>query len=758
MKRAFLLPNGESMKRSFLQLLTLLTATLGTGVLNTALAGGSRELNGTGANDYRAYLETGYNGGQTSGIPRKTLLYVYAVAGERIALGSSGQGLGTASIRVNSQTGTNLTTYSGTACGVISTRAQEVNGPAVLTTGGYPQCTYVPATTGIYQIEFIAPNNASAGNPTPILTTSQWTAAAGDSTIAAWDITVYSGTTTKAGRVYANYMALNTGTNGRTINLNVYVLTRDGYQYAVKQQLDPYGYIFFANNKGVTNAQSNPSYASAPGTSTAFHAPNTPDTTTDSTAKIFLFPPSADLPTSSGGEWLKPATPTLPPTPNNLTFTGRDGTVGYAGSSGGYLTGGTFSFTNPGSTPFAYRLTIPLASNGSNVDRVLLGTASAGTNTVSWDGLDGAGNPVAAGSTNYQAAIKLYGGEIHFPLLDVENSSGLTIQRQVPAGTAGTGLDGDPYAIYWDDRSLNMIGTPSNPVQALNGVSSVTPAHIWGDGSGTGFGNNNTVDTWAFYPSGASANSSGLTVRSADIQIIKTAVSIGAPRGHATRYTLDIKNLSATPGPIQTTVTDALPAWASAMTWTCQAGCAATSGSGSLSTLVTLTGSAPVRINVSLTTSTARTVGETVTNTGAATHANDAVDPITANNTSSVNLSVREPITSVSILKEQRNVTRGGAFTAANMNVSPGETVQYRLTYTATGDTFFPSTFSVRDGLPTQLAPATAPANAATLTCPNGTTATVTPTGQNYVVNLVPICGAIQAGDTGTLVITATVR
>jgi hypothetical protein len=720
-------------------------------LLTSALAAGSKDLNGSGPTDYRAYLETGYNGGVTSGIPRKTLLYAYVIAGEKIALGSSGQGLGTAAINVRNQAGTLLTSFTGAACGVIITRAQEVAGPLAITAGGYAQCSYTAASTGIYQIEFIAPNNASAGNPAPLPTTSQWTAAAGDSTIAAWDVTVYTGTTAQTGRVWTNYFALNTGTNGKVINLNVNVLTRDGYQYAIKQQLDPFGYIFFANNKGITDASNNPSYTSAIGTNASFHAPNTADTATDYTAKIFLLPPSAALPASFGGEWLKPASPTLPPTPSGLTFTGRDGTTGYAGSTGGYLTGGTFSFSNPGATNFAYRLIIPLSANGTNTDRFLLGTATPGSNSVSWDGLDGSGAAVPAGNTSYTAFVKLYGGEVHFPLLDVENSSGLTINRLTLPGTTGT--DNDPYQVYWDDRGLNPIGGPTVPIQALKGVSSNPPTHVWGDATGTGFGNNNTVDTWSFYPSGPATNGSGIVVRSADIRIVKAAVSTAALRGYFTRYTLDVSNLSATPGPLSVTVTDPVPAWASSLTWTCAAACTPASGSGAVNTVVNLSGTTAVRINVSAGTPASLTSGSSVTNTASSTRANDATDPDATNNTSSVALTVRDPVTSLTLVKTQRNVTQGGTFTATNISVLPAEQIQYRLAFTVAGDKSFTAA-TLKDALPAQLLAV----GSATLTCPNGTTGTFTPVGQLLTVDLAATCGTLNPGDTGNVVVLTRVR
>ncbi len=738
-----------------------------------AHAEGTRDLLGKGTTDYRAFLETGYNNNAvTAGVVRKTTLYAYVQNGEKLALGQSGIGLGTAAINVYTLTGTAaLASFTGTTCGLISTRAQEDLGPSLAYTGGYTACTYAPTSTALYRIEFLAPAATSNKNPTATLASAAWpTPTATDATIAAWDVSVLSSANAEQkGRVYATYFALNAGGNGITINLNVTAQTRDGYQYQVKQLIDPFGYIFFANNRGLRDgtAANTPSYQSAPVTNTNFLSPGAADTTTEYTAKLFLNPPSAALPaTSPSGEWLRPTTPTLPPIPTNLSFTGRDGTAGYAGSTNGYLSGGSFSFTNPGTTPFAYRLTIPLSQTAGATDRVLYGTAAPGGNTASWDGLDGAGNPVPVSGASYTASVKLFGGEIHFPLLDVENSKGLWISRQNQAAT--TDVDSDAGRVYWNDNtSPPLLGnTPSNPLFTPKGVvsSSASPAHSWGDGSAAGFGNDNIIDTWAYYPSSPAISGNAVVVRQADIRVVKTTSSTGAASGRKVYYQLRAQNLSAgTPGPLTATLTDPLPAGVSAMTWTCASGCASTGGSGAVNTAVTLTGGAEVVVNVVATVSTGVANGTVITNTATVTRAQDATDPndgtASSNNVSSVDLTTRAALSSLSLAKTVRNVTQSGAASSGTIQGKPQDVLEFVLTFTNAGDTNATKSL-VRD----LFAPNLLANGNATLKCPSGATSSVTPTTDAttgrplYSVDAVTVCGQLLPGQSGSLTIPARVK
>ncbi|RXJ16388.1 DUF11 domain-containing protein, partial [Deinococcus metallilatus] len=121
------------------------------------------------------------------------------------------------------------------------------------------------------------------------------------------------------------------------------------------------------------------------------------------------------------------------------------------------------------------------------------------------------------------------------------------------------------------------------------------------------------MDMWAYYPSSPASSSNSVTVRTADISIVKTAGSGTVPVGGQITYTLTIQNKTAnTPGqPVVATVDDALPAGITARTWGCPTGCATTGGTGALSTTVSLNGQAPVTITVTDTLSTSVASGTT---------------------------------------------------------------------------------------------------------------------------------------------------
>ncbi|GGR03384.1 hypothetical protein GCM10008957_15320 [Deinococcus ruber] len=706
---------------------------------------------------------------------RKTTLFVYANAGETLALGSSSllSTLSTTSTAINVYAGeVNLTgTVTATpvkVCkpqadktGYIETRLQETSGPNTLNSSGYIPCAYTVPTggTGVYTVEFLAPTPVADNGVTANTVGNAWpTPTATDSSIAAWDVTVVKSGAAVPGRVWTTYLAMNSGGNSRPVVLNLFVQTKDGYLYKMKQNLDPYGFVFFANNKGVTNTSGLPSFQSAPVASATYGSPVVgADTGTNITHKLFFNTPAGDLPSTVGSDWLRTASPTTPPTPTGLTFTGREGTAGYAGSSSGILLGGTFTFTNPGNQSFSYRLTVPLSINGTNSNRVLVGTATPGTNTVDWDGRDGNNKTVAAGSFSYVASVTLFAGEVHFPLLDSENAIGLNITRQT-LSDASAGL------IYWDDRLLtqtngvsnNTAGAPNPDVTPAGADSTTTPQHSWN----TSFGDKKIMDTWAYYPSSPATASNAVQVRSADISIVKASSVTTAPRGGTVTYTLTIKNLTAnTPGqPLTVTVADALPAWATTSSWSCPSGCAATSGTGALSTVVTLTNQTPIVITVTTTVNINNVVGSNLVNTATVTRATDATDPDMTNNTSSVTLVTRDPVTHLDLVKTVRNMTPPRT-SAASSNATglPGDLMEYVIRYTNTGDLAIPN-LSVQDTLAGTLTPL-----GAVLLCPSGTSV-ILAAAQSYTVPLsnAATCGVgttVPAnGGTGTLTITARLK
>ena len=143
---------------------------LGEGSANLEANGGKRALT-----EWRTSLYGNL-------LPRRTLFKVYAKAGEEIALGSSGVGVGAGDIVVwtPGQITAPLTvalpapdftcSASQPGLGAMTTRAQEVAGPTPAA-GGYTPCIYTAATTGIYNVAFYGPvgrqQATSTGPPAP---------------------------------------------------------------------------------------------------------------------------------------------------------------------------------------------------------------------------------------------------------------------------------------------------------------------------------------------------------------------------------------------------------------------------------------------------------------------------------------------------------------------------------------------------------------------------------------------------------------
>ncbi|THG82225.1 DUF11 domain-containing protein [Pseudomonas sp. A-1] len=640
------------MNRMLLGLLLLAVGTL-------AWAEGSRNLHPSGASGLRAWLEYNTSGLTTfAGIPRRNSIEVYAQAGEVIALGSSAHGLGsTGGIRYTTPSGTSGNCI-GTGPGRIANRTEEVNGPRYPGGGnsaGFAPCyVTVPAgETGIWRVEFLGPDGAATNPPTGLLANAIWSQPSTGSLIAAWDVTVFqsaSSNTPLSGRVWADYLPLNSGGNGNNyVYLNVYVLNNEGYLFSQQQVVDPFGYIFFANNRGfLSSSTGNPvfkSLATSSGVLQAgysFHRPDQSDSGINVTHKTFFNPPAADLPSEAsywagGDDWLRLALPILPPQVEDVRFVGKDGTSGQAaGVSGG---GGTFYYTNSASETLSVRIVIPLSANGVNVDRVLTGVAPPGEGSLVWDGLDGAGNPIyTSGTLSYNFTATLFGGEIHFPFFDVERSQRLTVRRL--NGPSASQWPDD--LLYWDHSLVAGSGQPV-PLTNLEGLSSSSsPAMSY---SGT-WGNEKGLDAWTYVPSDQPAVSSEVTVRTADLRIVKTADFAPVGRGGAVAYTLTVDNLSSDTFARDARVQDSFAATLSGLRWSCEivepgllpadqvSACATASGTGNLDALVSLRAGARAVFRIRGTLSAA--AGATLSNTATVSRAADAADPALANNTSTV--------------------------------------------------------------------------------------------------------------------------
>jgi len=695
----------------------------------SAHAEGSRSLYPSLATGNRANIEW-RNSNYANLVKRRTILKVYANAGEYILLGSSAVGvtLGATSgdIRVydpNTVTGaignetipavpnfscaTQRTTTGSASQGQITTRTIELAGPDTITNpinatsggavaNGYVPCFYQAPSTGIYDVVFWGPagdNVDTETGPTASIATLQ-NDSAQNTSIAGWDVTVRSSLTSTTdinGRLFADYLALFTGANGRPVNSTIYVVTDDGFRYRTDLNgLDPNGFITLANNVGFYDSDGQtPLYRDLlDGVNNQLTAPLGGVTLARPTHLIFFTNTNNSLyqpDTSAIAANNIPLSPTVP------TVTGT-----YAGSAGGinsYVSaGGTFTITTNVSSNYE----IIISRNGvdfnptTTTNRVLRGTRSAGTSSILWDGLDNSGAAFPVGS--YTSKTIIHAGEYHFPLLDVENSPNggpnYTLVNS-PDGTCAAMAFGCSTA-YYDDRGYSTlngtivgggINTPlaGGPTisNAVLGFNSTTNQRAF---SGN-FGDKRGLDIWTYFPSGQILTTINIIAPvTRDLTIFKSHIGDFAVGSNGV-YTLQVKNTgtSAIAAGQTITVTDALPTGLTFVSgtgagWTCNAAgqnvtCTNILGAGGLA--------GGASSSITLTVSVGTTIADTVTNTSTVSVTTPATNDTNASNNTATDLTtILKP--DVTVLKSHvGNFTRGstGTYTITVKNINSTATV-----------------------------------------------------------------------------------
>ena len=528
-----------------------------------AYSQGSRSLYPDNADGNRAFLVCTTNpGANANSWPYLTLgvHYVYAKEGELVAAAFSGRSTGSSggTIRITSPTGIEHLGSQYNTNGRIASRAQELAGP--YNGSGWQGNRYTPFTVdvtsgqaGVWKVEFLpVRNNTAAEPPTDIpnyQADANWAQVAGSPFIAAWDISVrpnYNGSDWIPGRVYTNVLNLilpQEWEEDESFYADMFILTKDGVPYKITYNGNQgAGWTFFTNNKGFLTAQGEASYKSLNFSAynlinPYLHDPRTADDVVGNfiTHKMFYTEPASDLPGTSvaiaggGTTWLKNVR--VLPEMDNLTFVGAEGTPGQSGSKGAYI---SFDSNVKG----LYKITIPSAS-----PKVLTGPCVIGENTVFWDGTDGNGNPLPAGTAITHVTTQLFGAEVHFPYIDMEiNPNGIVIQQLDDDYDVIPGMD----KIYWDDTNITG-GAPSrrpNPMfngNSGNGVSSLVNGHRWGDyttatvnpsgtplwtgqpdndGMGAGdFGNTRSIDTWSYAPGDEDSAALEIVVMATDLKV-----------------------------------------------------------------------------------------------------------------------------------------------------------------------------------------------------------------------------------------------
>ncbi len=530
-------------------------------------AEGSKDLYPQNATGYRAVLRSAsINSTAINNWPFPTpgTHYVYAKTGEIIALASSAQLSSTDSaIRLYGPNDTTALINDMSTAGQIPNRNAELAGPRLTDggAGGYTPIYYtVPAGgTGIYRVEFVA--RGTGDPPSTILADASWAESNSSNSIYAWDISVINSGRTGfiKGRVYTNVFSLSTGTGSPGANgwnSIIYALTKDGYTYKVNNNGNNGMYFtFFINNNGFIGSNGLPLYKSLNSIDrNLMHDPRKVDEDGQITHKMFYNLPANDLPVSSSGAvpsgstWLK-VTP-IQPSVSEIKVIGVEGMEGQVSTKGGYV---NFNASVQGN------YSIKIEADSPFVTRVLTGSAKAGANKVYWDGKDGSGVGLDSGVKPLKVTVQLQGAEVHFPYIDMEyNTKGTIIELLDNADktkivsdivywndidvTNGTGGTIGPKGRYSDPKNNSHL-PPTNSV----GISSNTNGHIWGQGAtGTGvtlFGDNRSIDTWAFIKGEAITVTSQVRVLVADLAVTSlTADKTNAVPGDLVTFTVTVKN------------------------------------------------------------------------------------------------------------------------------------------------------------------------------------------------------------------------
>lgn len=587
------------------KLLVLLVFILLAGKLSAQQywGSGSRDLYPAGAQGGRATLYSGVNPTINMPFPTRGVHYVYAEAGETIALASSAQGYGGNNstgydnrnhIRLygpdgiqeildwGSRTGSGWfwNPYVYNIYGNIPNRAEELAGPRLPGQGGtgYRAIYHTVTQSGIYKVEFdgtrtssedIQGNRADSG----LRANSNWAQKSNSNYIWAWDVSVANAAKDAwiPGRVYTNVMNMDnnqqTFTGSSSSNPNGFygkfsVLTRDGYVYKVDNNgQNGLVFTFMVNNIGfheVGNPNTS-SYSSVYASSLTnqnhavnrYHDPRTADDGPVVTHKIFYSLPDGNMPeTATGGPvsgqqtWLR--TNEINLTVNQIEIEGVEGSSNQLGSKGAYI-----KFYNESGGD--YYITIrPGANSPYFPERELTGNTVIGNNSILWDGKDGNGNSLNAGLSDIEVEVKLRGAEVHFPYIDIEqNLNGIIIELLNPGLTS---VISDK--VYWDDTDIDrsVSGLKPSPLNASyianpNGESSTSNGHKWTSTATSGtWGDEVGLDTWTFIEGAATTTSFAVEVKEADLytdiaySVAANSNAISGSPGDAVSFTVTAGN------------------------------------------------------------------------------------------------------------------------------------------------------------------------------------------------------------------------
>jgi hypothetical protein len=341
-----------------------------------------------------------------------------------------------ATFRIKNPSGTivyGTTTVPTSGSGKIGTYAQAVAGPKIggVPAAGYSPLTLTPATTGDYYIEFSS-------------TSSQ------NYRFEFFDLTVVNASNVPInGRLWSYAWDLNTAAAANPFNGFFYVYTGEGYVSKVDMNgIQAFGFVTSCNSTGPQNTGN-----------VIIDRRSIDGNSTRPEFKIFLNDPDNAV------------YPTAPAPGLTSPFQIVGGTVYY-----GQPVQFTVGVSAPGTIQVIININGVSGYQSGTSDVLLAVNVVAGTNYLTWNGVDGFGNYPTIG-TQVEISTGFSAGITHLPIYDPETHvNGFIVDRIRP----GTGS----APIRWDDS--NFSGGTVN----ISGGSG--DGHAWP----LDFGNLRTMNTW----------------------------------------------------------------------------------------------------------------------------------------------------------------------------------------------------------------------------------------------------------------------
>lgn len=166
---------------------------------------------------------------------------------------------------------------------------------------------------------------------------------------------------------------------------------------------------------------------------------------------------------------------------------------------------------------------------------------SEGTHTIYWDGKDANGQDVAPGTTiHFISSLAFF--PVHFPIYDMEQSLGITIQHIRPLRGTTVPIND---VLYWDNSNITS-SSPANSPQSvqINTTGLPGPNHIWHANGDNGFSQNRTINTWTgAYNDRLTRSTEFLYNIDIDLSVIKNVSPEIAAAGANVTFTIDAENL-----------------------------------------------------------------------------------------------------------------------------------------------------------------------------------------------------------------------